>query len=443
MKFCFSLLAINVAFTLIAHGSTIDTAYHGVHFERSLSWKEIKDRARAERKYIFVDCYATWCSPCKRMDREVYPVEKVGNFMNAHFISVKVQLDSSDKDDRYIRQWYSDAKAIIDRYAVKGFPTYLYFSPDGEIVHRAEGSLSDSIFLLISSNSLDSNRQYYTVLRKYQRGQLEYESMPNLIQMAYTNGDKGQADRITVDYLRNYLDRMSEEQAFSVISKEFMRQYILNDLSSGDQLFEMLYHDGWRYDEITHSKEFSMSIINSIITREEINPKLWPESVAIKTNPNWAALEQAIARKYGEDYSQRTVLMAKLRWYNEKKDWREISRYTVQKIDKFGLDTIGAMSRLVTNNIMYGILFQHSTDSTEIEKAVKWMREIVDLAPNDATYIDTYANLLYKSGEKRCALKWERQAHKISPNDTEIQEALKKMEKGEPTWPTFNDHPSE
>ncbi len=36
-----------------------------IHFENGLSWEQIKEKAKAEHKYIFVDCYATWCGPCK------------------------------------------------------------------------------------------------------------------------------------------------------------------------------------------------------------------------------------------------------------------------------------------------------------------------------------------------------------------------------------------
>jgi thiol:disulfide interchange protein len=48
----------------------IDTS-KGINFENNLSWEQVKEKAKAENKYIFVDCYATWCGPCKAMDKEV------------------------------------------------------------------------------------------------------------------------------------------------------------------------------------------------------------------------------------------------------------------------------------------------------------------------------------------------------------------------------------
>jgi thiol:disulfide interchange protein len=43
----------------------------GIRFEHGLSWAQVKEKAKAENKYIFMDCYATWCGPCKAMDKNV------------------------------------------------------------------------------------------------------------------------------------------------------------------------------------------------------------------------------------------------------------------------------------------------------------------------------------------------------------------------------------
>ncbi len=53
----------------------------GITFEENLSWQQAKEKAKKENKYIFVDCYATRCGPCKQMEKEVYPSDKAGNFL--------------------------------------------------------------------------------------------------------------------------------------------------------------------------------------------------------------------------------------------------------------------------------------------------------------------------------------------------------------------------
>src|SRR6266542_1757612 len=95
----------------------------GIQFENGLSWQQIKQKAKAQNKFIFVDCYATWCLPCKKMEKEIFPLKDVGDYMNEHFISVRVQMDTSKADDAHIQGWYKDAAQLKDQYKVKAFPS--------------------------------------------------------------------------------------------------------------------------------------------------------------------------------------------------------------------------------------------------------------------------------------------------------------------------------
>ena len=46
----------------------------GINFEK-LTLEEALIKAKTENKYVFVDCYTTWCGPCKRMTEFVFPSE--------------------------------------------------------------------------------------------------------------------------------------------------------------------------------------------------------------------------------------------------------------------------------------------------------------------------------------------------------------------------------
>ncbi len=38
-------------------------------FSQGMTWNEIKQKAKQENKYLFLDCYTTWCGPCREMDK--------------------------------------------------------------------------------------------------------------------------------------------------------------------------------------------------------------------------------------------------------------------------------------------------------------------------------------------------------------------------------------
>src|SRR5262249_35909463 len=82
------------------------------------------------------------------MDQKVFPLAKAGEYLNAHFINVHVQMDQTPGDGQEIRDWYDDAKELAKKYEIGAYPTYLFFSPDGRLVHKATGSMRNDTELV-------------------------------------------------------------------------------------------------------------------------------------------------------------------------------------------------------------------------------------------------------------------------------------------------------
>ena len=62
----------------------------GIAFEDStVTFADACAKAKAEGKMIFIDCYTSWCGPCKRMAREIFPQKVVGDFFNKTFVCLK------------------------------------------------------------------------------------------------------------------------------------------------------------------------------------------------------------------------------------------------------------------------------------------------------------------------------------------------------------------
>lgn len=98
----------------------------GIQWVTGLSWEEVKEKAKRENKYIFLDCFTTWCGPCKMMDAEVYSNDSVGNYLNDRFLSVRVQMDRTANDNSFVKSWYSEAAAIQKKYHIEGYPTFIF-----------------------------------------------------------------------------------------------------------------------------------------------------------------------------------------------------------------------------------------------------------------------------------------------------------------------------
>ena len=67
----------------------------GVNF-RPLSYTEAIELAAKENKMVFIDFYTTWCGPCKRMSKEVFSQQEVGEYFNRTFISLKLDAEKEN-----------------------------------------------------------------------------------------------------------------------------------------------------------------------------------------------------------------------------------------------------------------------------------------------------------------------------------------------------------
>ena len=102
---------------------------------QEISFEDVLKIAKAENKMVFMDVYAVWCGPCKIMDKTTFSDSLVAQKFNTEFIAYKVNAEDVP------------GRAIVQKYMVNAYPTYLFFSPDGELVNRLEGVLPPKLFI--------------------------------------------------------------------------------------------------------------------------------------------------------------------------------------------------------------------------------------------------------------------------------------------------------
>jgi hypothetical protein len=85
--------------------------------------------ARAADRPILLDIGAAWCHWCHVMDRESYEDPDLAAFLNAHFVSVKVDRDERpDVDARYQR-------AVQALSGQGGWPLTAFLTPEGDVFY--------------------------------------------------------------------------------------------------------------------------------------------------------------------------------------------------------------------------------------------------------------------------------------------------------------------
>ncbi|MBO9570992.1 MAG: DUF255 domain-containing protein [Chitinophagaceae bacterium] len=448
MKFLMIILFLPMSLLCQPTEITVDaTVSKGIKWSKALSWKEVLKEAKAENKYIFVDCYTTWCGPCKKMDREVYLNDSVGYYMNSRFVSVKLQMDKSSQDDSVVRKWYIIADELGRKYNVNFYPTYLFFSPDGQIVHRAGSFNPPQEFIGIAEKSLNIKQQFYALLGEYQRGIKDFSTFPYLISMATKLGLNDVEYNLRNDYL-SYLATLKRKELYT---KDRIAVIASAIQGTGSMFFSLFYPVGKNVNDVMEQSGYARRITDSVIARQFINPLL--SKLPAGQEPNWPAMYDSIELKFDSFYAKRNLLWRKVLWADAQNNVRLTTKLFIDLVKINGLDTSDAeladgwLNMVAYNNIFGGhpFLKAGSTDTAEIDIAIDWMAGVVRRSANNSRewqsmVMDTYAMLLYKRGHKEKAITFEEKALAIA---TEINEEsdirdfkgkIAKMNNNEPTW---------
>lgn len=67
-----------------------------INFEQTKVWKQIVKKAKKEKKLIFVDCYTSWCGPCKMLANNVFTKDEVADYFNQTFVNAKYDMEKDE-----------------------------------------------------------------------------------------------------------------------------------------------------------------------------------------------------------------------------------------------------------------------------------------------------------------------------------------------------------
>ena len=115
---------------------------------REGNWEKILKQAKNEKKLIFVDCYTSWCGPCKMLAKNVFTQDKVADFYNTEFVCVKMDMEKGE------------GPVILNTYKINAFPTLLFVNGEGGEVYRIVVSKKEAELLQVGADALASKTVY-------------------------------------------------------------------------------------------------------------------------------------------------------------------------------------------------------------------------------------------------------------------------------------------
>ena len=184
----FSLLLCLMSFSVMkAQGIEF---FHG-------TWDEALSKSKAEGKLIFVDAFAKWCGPCKMMAANTFTDPAVGEFFNANFIPMKIDMEEEM------------GLKFRDKYPVSAFPTLFFIDEDGNIAKQTVGAKSPPDIITLAQSVLDKYDRSVKYAALYNAGDRSYQLIYNYVTALNKAGKP--SVKVSNDYLSEQNDLTTPE----------------------------------------------------------------------------------------------------------------------------------------------------------------------------------------------------------------------------------------
>ena len=426
----------------------------GIEFEHG-TWKEVLEKAKQTNKPIFIDVYTSWCGPCKKMSKDIFPLAEVGKVYNANFVCYQIDAEKGVGIE------------IAKKYEVISYPTYLFIKADGTLFSRSGGSMEAEKFIAVSKTAI-SDMNDPKPLSEWEKEYVEKKNDPTFL-LDYIN-KLLKLGKPTTQLFDAYLALLPNEQRVSdkiieIYQKE-SRNITINSLafknlednktlffpklggyvyvfmigaidnsfreackSKNEQLLQQVVDANEKLPKTPQSKQKEELYMNYYKKTNDLDKYISNATIYCETSLMTISSDSIVKidKKALQlfETTQRKVLVGKI----DSTQLAHLSEYMAHASrDKYSQ---------ALNEVAWGF-FEKATDVKALENALSWSKRSLDIYPDNHMYIDTYANLLYKLGKKEEAIANEKEALRIATEakaDTKgYEKTLIKMNSGEKTW---------
>lgn len=379
---------------LLLCGLTTIAQNRQINFEEG-KWEQVLAKAKAENKLVYLDCYTTWCGPCKWMAKNIFTKDSVADFYNSKFVNVEIDMEKGEGKD------------LAKKYGIRAYPTMLYVNANGEVMHRTCGSCGADKFIQNGMAALDPEQQMATFSKKFGNGNVNGAIAHSYISLL----DRGCQSYETE--LDNYFATQKESDLTSRSNWQLIYDFVEDYASK-----EFVY--------LENNREAFSKLYTADSVKEKIN-KVYVSGLSVavrkKQDKDYEAMKQKI-KASGNPDAERIILDADLKYYQRENDWKKFGPAAVTLIENYAKDNAA-----VLNNLAWAF-YERIDDKQLLEKAADWAKHSCELE-NSYPNNDTRASVLYKLKRKEEAKAAAEKAIELAKlsgeNFKETEELLKKI----------------
>ena len=163
--FLFALLCTVLALPAMAQEGK------GIQFFKG-TFAQALAKAKSEGKPLFVDFYAVWCGPCKKMEKQIFTQPEVGEYFNKHFVAVQLDAEKPENVD------------VAKTYKVEAFPTLGIFDGEGKALSINVGYMNAQELMAMAKTAVGEVKGFEQLYKEYRQNPSDLTIQQDLLTLA-------------------------------------------------------------------------------------------------------------------------------------------------------------------------------------------------------------------------------------------------------------------
>jgi Thioredoxin-like len=372
----------------------------GIPFEpATTTWAELLAKAQQSNQLIFVAAYSMSCHNCQQMIEKVYPNDSVGLVFKDKYINAKIDVDNGE------------GISIAMQYGIRSYPSYLFINGQGELLHRAMGTMTTEKIMELGQNAINPAEQFYVLRNRFAQGDSSKAVLKKLTFMAKNLAEFSLLDSVHIAYLNTEKDWLTKDNMEIILAGvKTMEQKTFTFLVQNQKAFIQAY------DTVKINNTIDEIVLNGL------------SMVSYDYNQGIFDLDKA--RNYGSKYLPNDLFEKSMSIFTVNQHLRkhETELFLNSVVKHF--DQYPCYNGFLYNNLALSV-YECTTNPFYLEKAASWALKAIALKDN-YSFNDTAAALYFKLGNKakakEYALKALEKAKISGENTVETDNLLKKIE---------------
>jgi thiol-disulfide isomerase/thioredoxin len=372
-------------------------AQEAIQFQE-LPYKDIIAKAKKEKKLVFIDAYASWCGPCKMMEKNVFTQKAVSDYYNTNFINARFDMEKGEGRD------------IASKFGVRSYPTYLFLNGEGELVSRNTGYMEESLFVAMAQDINSPGNKKGSLKDRFAGGEKDPEFLINIMKLN-ANSDYEFAKKASERYFQN--KKKTEELTKDEIG--FLLYFVKSSEDTNYNVFASRKAEIIKFLPEETYNEFDAQLKLGKIVEQSIDDK----NKKINDDYFMKAAEPLV----GKEAAVKKLNQTKLSYYEQNSNFPEY--------EKAALDYYKNSDAFDPNELLRAawIFADHVKTPSSLKKATEWAeKSVMRSETSENTYI--LARLYHLTGNKEMAKNYAEMSKNMavqSNKDSQLADELLKQ----------------